>query len=91
MEYFTNFYEREIPFDCIYVHFAMAFDRVSHQRLLTKLYNIGIRGNLINWIKDFLKRGDQRVVVNNEYSDWARVVSGIPQGCAGSISLHYFH
>ena len=80
MEDFTNFYEMEIPFDCIYLDFAKAFDRVSHQRLLTKLYNIGIRGNLMNWIKDFLKGREQRVVVNNEYSDWASVVSGIPQG-----------
>ena len=63
MEDFTNFYEMEIPFDCIYLDFAKAFDRVSHQRLLTKLYNIGIRGNLMNWIKDFLKGREQRVVV----------------------------
>ena len=56
MEDFRNFYEMEIPFDCIYLDFAKAFDRVSHQRLLTKLYNIGIIGNLMNWIKDFLKR-----------------------------------
>ena len=68
----------EIQFGCIYLDFAKAFDRVSHQRLLTKLYNIGIRGNLINWIKDFLKGREQRVVVNNEFSDWASVVSGIP-------------
>ena len=48
MEDFTNFYEIEIPFDCIYLDFAKDFDRVSHQILLTKLYNIGIRGNLMN-------------------------------------------
>ena len=80
MEYFTNFYEMEISFDCFYLDFAKAFDSVSHQRLLTKLYNIGIRGSLINWIKYFLKGREKRVVVNNEFSDWASVVSGIPQG-----------
>ena len=81
------FYEMEILFDCSYVDFAKAFDRVSHQRLLTKLYNIGIRGNLMNWIKDFLKGREQRVVVNNELSDWASVVSGIPQGSVLGPSL----
>ena len=63
MEDFTNFYELEIRFDCIYLDFANAFDRVSHQTskvtnkalIMTYDYNIGIRGNLINWIKDFLK------------------------------------
>ena len=34
----------------------------------------------MNWIKDFLKGREQRVVVNNEFSDWESVVSGIPQG-----------
>ena len=52
MEDFTNFYEMKIPFDCIYLDFANAYDRVSHQILLTKLYTIGIRGNLINWMKE---------------------------------------
>ena len=87
MEDFTNFYEIEIPFDCIYLDFAKAFDRVSHQILLTKLYNIDIRGNLMNWIKDFLKGREQRVVVNNELSDWSSVVSGIPQGSVLGPSL----
>ena len=80
MEDFTDFYEMEIPFDCIYLDFAKAFDRVPHQRVLTKLYNIGIRGHLLNWIKDFLYGREQRVVVNNTFSEWTKVVSGIPQG-----------
>jgi len=42
MEDFTDFYEMEIPYDCIYLDFAKAFDRVPHQRVLTKLYNLGI-------------------------------------------------
>ena len=55
MNDFTNFLDMEIPFDCIYLDFAKASNRVSHQRLLTKLYTICIRRNLINWMKDFLK------------------------------------
>ena len=76
-----------------------AFDIVSHQRLLTKLYNyyslifqlytigISLRGNLINWIKKFIKGREQRVVVNNEFSDWTSVVSCIPQGSLLGPSL----
>ena len=57
------------------------------------ILNFHIRGNLINGIKDFLKGREQRVVVNNEFSDLESVVSDIhsPRQCAGSNSLHYFY
>ena len=37
MEDFTNFYEMEILFDCVYFDFATVFNRVSQQILLTTL------------------------------------------------------
>ena len=80
MEDFTDYYDERIPFDCVYLDFAKAFDRVPHQRLLTKLYNIGVRGKIFGWITDFLSSRKQRVVVNNSVSQWTSVVSGIPQG-----------
>ena len=41
----------------------------------------------MNWIKDFLKGREQRVVVNYEFSDWVSVVSGIPQSSVLGPSL----
>ena len=38
-------------------------------------------------IKYFLKGREQRVVVNNAFSDWASVVSGIPQDSVLGPSL----
>ena len=54
MEDFTTYYDMSIPYDCIYLDFAKAFDRVPHNRLLTKVYNCGICGNIFSWIKRFL-------------------------------------
>ena len=64
----------------LFIDFVKAFDRVPHQRLLTKIYNIGIQGDLLNWIKDFLSDRLQRVVIKDNYSSWTNVISGIPQG-----------
>ncbi len=80
MEDFSNYFDSSDPFDCIYLDFAKAFDRVPHIRLLTKIYNCGIRGNLFLWIKDFLHNRIQRVVIKENKSDWIQVTSGIPQG-----------
>jgi len=80
MEDFTDYYDNLDPFDTIYLDFAKAFDRVPHIRLLTKIYNYGIRGKMFLWIKDFLYNRVQRVVINSSCSEWVKVTSGIPQG-----------
>ena len=40
--------------DIIYLDFKKAFDKVAHLRLLTKLESLGIKGNVHNWIKNWL-------------------------------------
>ena len=66
--------------DVVYLDFQKAFDRVSHPKLLKKLRDIGIGGKLIAWIRNWLNQREQRVNVNNRYSQWAKVTSGVPQG-----------
>ena len=66
--------------DMIVLDFSKAFDKVPHQRLMTKLWNYGIQGSTHAWIKSFLLGRSQRVVVDGETSDWVPVESGVPQG-----------
>ena len=40
--------------DVVFLDFAKAFDKVPHQRLLTKLASFGIGGSLLKWIGDWL-------------------------------------
>ena len=47
---------------------------------MQKLRNYTLNENVINWIKSFLCYRKQRVKLNGFYSDWAEVLSGIPQG-----------
>jgi hypothetical protein len=68
------------PVDVIYLDFQKAFDKVPHKRLLEKLRAIGIRGRLLNWIKQWLSGRKQRVVVKGKTSNWKDVRSGVPQG-----------
>ena len=77
--------------DVIYLDFEKAFDSVPHQRLLKKIYGYGIRGNLYNWIKDFLTHRRQRVVLNSAKSEWANMLRGIPQGSALGPLLLYIN
>ena len=66
--------------DAIYLDFRKAFDSVPHRRLLSKLQAYGGNGPLLCWIQAFLSDRRQRVAIEEEYSGWANVTSGIPQG-----------
>jgi len=58
----------------------MVFTIRFHNALINKLHSYGIHDQLILWIKDFLHHRSQRVKINNEFSAWHSVISGIPQG-----------
>ena len=66
--------------DVIYLDFAKAFDKVCHVKLVAKLEKLGIGGNLLSWIRNWLNNRKQRVVLNGTKSDWGNVGSGVPQG-----------
>ena len=67
-------------YDVIYLDFSKAFDRVPHERLLSKIKAHGIDGKVYSWIKSWLSNREQRVIVNGEKSNWGKVISGVPQG-----------
>ena len=60
--------------------FMKAFDKVPHNRLIHKIESFGINKSITSWISDFLHNRMQRVIINEERSDWKAVTSGIPQG-----------
>ena len=66
--------------DTILLDFSKAFDKVNHHKLLIKMDHYGIRGKLLDWMKDFLSERAQQVVVNSESSTKEKVTSGVPQG-----------
>ena len=66
--------------DIIYFNFKNAFDKVSHRKLLVKIKNIGIFGNIYKWIESFLTNRKQSVKINYTYSEFKNILSGVPQG-----------
>ena len=64
----------------VFLDISRAFDRVWHDGLLFKLSQIGIEGQALNIVKDFLKNRKQRVVIDGQSSDWAPITAGVPQG-----------
>ena len=66
--------------DVIYLDFRKAFDSVPHDKLLMKLWNMGISGDLWMWFRSYLNGRQQVVSINNHLSEPLPVHSGVPQG-----------
>ena len=71
---------RAIKLQTVYMDFAKAFDKVDHDILCHKLKNLGIKGKVGIWIKEFLSERSQQVSANGVLSDSVPVISGVPQG-----------
>ena len=79
LEEITKWVDDGSPVDVIYLDFQKAFDKVPHQRLISKLKSHG--GNsIINWIEQWLTDRRQSVVADGGVSSWKSVLSGVPQG-----------
>jgi hypothetical protein len=75
----------------VFLDISRAFDRVWHDGLLFKLSQIGIEGQALNIVKDFLKNREQRVVIDGQSYDWAPITAGVPQGSILGPLLFLIH
>ena len=59
---------------------AKAFDTVNHKILCKKLEKLGITGNILKWIRNYLSQRKQCTYTNGTVSSYLDITCGVPQG-----------
>lgn len=72
--------DSRVQVDSVYTDYAKAFDKLDHYILINKLIKIGIKGDLLRWLKSYVCNRSQVVKLNGYFSNSALVTSGVPQG-----------
>lgn len=64
----------------IFVDFRKAFDYVSHSRLATKLYDLGVSAKFVRLIDEIYSNAYIKVNNDNQFTEPIRVTQGVLQG-----------
>ena len=64
----------------VFIDLKKAFDTVNHDILISKLKGLGLKGNAILWLEDYLKGRSQFVQIESVQSSYQAVTIGVPQG-----------
>ena len=80
LEAWTQIIEDGDGIDVAYLDFRKAFDLVSHKHLIYKMSKYSIKGQILNWVEEFLRDRSQRVLIRGTASTSQKVTSGVPQG-----------
>lgn len=80
IEEITNTVEQKKYAVGIFIDIKKAFDAINHNLLLKKLERYGIIGIVSDWIKSYLQKRQQFVMLGDVCSSCLDIVCGVPQG-----------
>ena len=80
LERFKKALDNKNKFGALLTDLSKAFDCLNHELLIAKLDAYGFDNVSLNLIRSYLSGRKQRTKVNNQFSIWSEITSGIPQG-----------
>ena len=70
---------------------SKAFDFIPHGLLISKLHAYGLSFDTVTFLNSYLKDRKQNISINNIFSAFQNILSGVPQGSIlGSIFSNIF-
>ena len=73
----------------VFLDIEKAYDSLWKEGLMIKMFDLGVRGRMFNWIKDFLMNRTIQVMVGGVSSKSVEIENGTPQGSVISRFIQY--
>ena len=80
LEMWKNTLDKGGYVSAIFMDLSKAFDTLNHNLLIAKLGAYGFERDSLSFMKSYLKDRLPRFRVNNNFSSWEKIISGVPQG-----------
>ena len=80
LERFKKALDNNNKFGALLTDLSKAFDCLNHELLIAKLEAYGFDYVSLNLILSYLSNRKHRTKVNNSFSEWTDITSGVPQG-----------
>ena len=80
LESFKEALDKGNSVSAIFMDLSKAFDTLNHDLLIAKLEAYGFSVNSLSYIHSYLNKRLQKTNVNNNYSLWKEIFTGVPQG-----------
>ena len=80
LEMWKNILDKGGYVSAAFMDLSKAFGTFNHNLLIAKLGAYGFERDSLSFMKSFFNDRQQRVHVNNNFSSWEKIMTGVPQG-----------
>ena len=85
----SNYFSNNHAKTAVFLDIEKAFDRAQPLTILYELTKMGVKGNLLSWVRNYLTNRKARVIFQGQASPYMQLENGTPQG--GVISPTLFN
>ena len=80
IEKWKTILNKKLKVGATFMNFSKAFDTLDHSLMLAKLSAYGFDNNSLSFVRSYLTNRIQRCKIENHFSNWREITTGVPQG-----------
>ena len=81
IEKWKTILNKKLKVGALFMDLSIAFDTLDHSLLLAKLSAYNFDNNSLSFVRSYLTNRIQRCKIENHFSNWREIKTGVPQGC----------